>query len=319
MMLSLFYGTCINLRKVKETDLVICIVPFTISILPAFILSKLKKAKLWIHIQDFEFDLALESGILKKNNFITNGIKKVVTSFESKLLNVANIVSSISFNMLQKIKTKSNHISPYFFPNWVSAKNINPEKSLNHNYINPDKFTLLYSGNIGEKQDWLFLENLCTIITDKDIEIIIVGDGAFRNKLSEIIKKFDFVKLYNPIPYLELNNLLCSANIHFLFQKQEVVDTVMPSKTLGMMASSKPSIIVGNINSEVKTIIEQSEGGLYFSDYNVNKIYESILNLKKNPNICLEMGVKSRKFILDNFSEEVILNNFSNKIKEYLV
>ena len=78
MMLDLFYGTFTNLKKVKNTDLVICIVPFTISIFPALALSKLRKAKLWVHIQDFEFDLALDSGIIKKNSLFLRIFKLVI-------------------------------------------------------------------------------------------------------------------------------------------------------------------------------------------------------------------------------------------------
>jgi colanic acid biosynthesis glycosyl transferase WcaI len=315
MMLSLFYGTFINLRKIKNTDLVICIVPFTISILPSLLLSKIKKAKLWIHIQDFEFDLALESGIIQNGNLFQKKLKKILSWFESRMLNAADVASSISMSMLAKIKEKSNHTLPYYFPNWVSATNKNPETSKQHQYINPDNFTLLYSGNIGEKQDWDFFIELCKIIDlNQSIDIIVVGNGGFKDRLAAMIKDFDFVKMYDSIPYIDLNDLLCSANVHFLFQKNEVVDTIMPSKILGMMASAKPSIITGNIKSEVCEIVNQSKGGYYFADSNVSNIYNTILELKHNPDFCKEMGESSRKFILSKFLENEVLNDFSNKI-----
>jgi colanic acid biosynthesis glycosyl transferase WcaI len=315
MMLSLFYGTCVNLRKVQNTDLVICIIPFTISVLSALILSKIKKAKLWIHIQDFEFDLALESGIVQNNNLLQKLLKKILSGFESSMLNAANVASSISLSMLAKIKEKSNHTEPYYFPNWVSAANINPETSKQHKYIHLDKFTLLYSGNIGEKQDWNFFIELCKIIdANLNIEIVIVGNGGFKDSLSALIKDFEFVKMYDSIPYVDLNDLLCAANVHFLFQKNEVVDTIMPSKILGMMASAKPSIITGNIKSEVCNIVNQSQGGYYFADNNVRTVYNALLELKQNQDFCKEMGNCARKFILNKFSDKEVLNNFSDKV-----
>lgn len=319
MMLDLFYGTFVNLRKVKNTDLVICIVPFTISILPALFLSKIRKSKLWVHIQDFEFDLALDSGIVKNNNLLLKLFKSVIVSFEKKMLNSANIVSSISFSMMNKIKEKAVKSESYYFPNWVSSEKINPETSSKHPIINPDKFTLLYSGNIGEKQDWDFLQNLCTVIKPEDnIEIVIVGDGGFKKTLEEKLKSYLFVKYFDPVPYEELNDLLCSANAHFLFQKTEVVDTIMPSKILGMMASKIPSIISGNKNSEVLTIINQSDGGFYFSEKDVMPVYKTILELKTNPNLSKEIGEKARSYILNKFSENQILEDFSNKINSVL-
>lgn len=319
MMFSAIYGAMYNSRKIDSVDLVICVVPFTLSILPAMLLSKRKKAKLWVHIQDFEFDLALESGIVKKNNPISTIFKSSILGFERFLLNRATLVSSISLSMLSKIKEKSKHNTPYFFPNWVSSEKINPETSKKHHLINSNKFTLLYSGNIGEKQNWDFLYDLCQVINpNEDIEIVIVGDGGFKNSLIEKLKEFTFVKYYEPVPYDELNDLLCSADVHFLFQKTEVLDTVMPSKILGMMASKKPSIISGNKNSEVLNVINQSQGGFYFSENDIQPVYQTILDLKNNPTLREQMGLKARNYILEKFNAEKILDNFEAKISELI-
>ncbi|WP_309640586.1 glycosyltransferase family 4 protein [Flavobacterium sp.] len=315
MMLSLLYGTLINVRKVKKTDLVICIVPFTIAIVPAILLAKIRKSKLWIHIQDFEFDLALDSGIVKNNHFLLKAFKSILTFSERKLLNAADVTSSISFSMLQNIREKSKHQDPYYFPNWVSSEKINPANFVHHPFINTNAFTLLYSGNIGEKQDWLLCEKLCELIDDKDnIEIVIVGDGAYSNTLRERLSRFGFVKFFNPVPYEALSDLLCSADAHFLFQKQEVIDTIMPSKILGMMASAKPSVISGNTLSEVSKIINQSNCGYYFSDNNPKSIYDCILRLKEEQGEN-SIGQNARAFVTTTFSEQQILNDFYNKIE----
>lgn len=319
MMLSLFYGTLRNLNKIKETDLVICIVPFTISILPAFLLSKLKKAKLWVHVQDFEFDLALNSGIINNKGYLSKIVNSIVMLFERKMLNKSDIVSSISFSMLNKIKEKSCHKEPFYFPNWVSFSQINPEVSSKHTLINSGKFTLLYSGNIGEKQDWIFLEKLCEIINpDENIEIVIVGDGGFKDKLKLKLESYVFVKFFDPVTYEELNDLLCSADVHFLFQKANVINTVMPSKILGMMASNKPSIISGNKDSEVFTIVNQSKGGFYFYENNILLVYDAILLLKNDPIISKLIGDNARNYIMIKFEEKKILTDFSNELKKIL-
>jgi colanic acid biosynthesis glycosyl transferase WcaI len=319
MMLSLFYGTLRNISKIKNTDLVICIVPYTISILPAILLSKRKKAKLWIHVQDFEFDLAIDSGIVKNNSLFMKAIKSILSNFEKRLLNAANVVSSISFSMLENIKKKSSNTAPYYFPNWVSSVKINPEICTNHSFVDTSLFTLLYSGNIGEKQDWQFLENLCELINPNEgIAILIVGDGGYKKTLIKQLERFPFVKFHDPVPYEELNDLLCSSNIHFLFQKTEVVDTIMPSKILGMMASAKPSIITGNENSEVATIIKQSEGGYYYANNDPFSVYQTVLKLKNDSSLSKKIGENARAFILNKFSENQILLDFTLKINQVL-
>lgn len=318
MIFSLLYGTFINIKKIKNTDLVICIIPFTFLIFPASVLSKNHQAKLWVHVQDFEFDLALESGVISKKNFFFNFFKKAVLKLEKSLLNKATVLSSISKSMINKGKLKTNKDFVYF-PNWVSSTNINPVIYNPHSFFNPNKFSLLYSGNIGEKQDWILFENLCKIIKKEDnIDIIIVGNGSYCDNLKKLISNYNFVNFHEPVPYQNLNDLLCSANLHFLFQKTEVVDTVMPSKILGMMASNKPSIITGNINSEVYKVIQESNGGFYFENNDTQLIYNKIIELKNNPDLCISAGINARKYILENFSETSILNNFQIEIKSLL-
>ncbi len=318
MMLSLLKGNLRNIKRIEQTNLVICIVPFTVSIFAAYLLAKKHKAKLWLHIQDFEFDLAFDSGIFnsKKLKFF----KKTVAYIESKLLNKAQIISSISYGMLNKAQEKSVKTEKYFFPNWVNATDINPDKHTKHAYFSEDIFTLLYSGNIGYKQDWDIFVDVCKKIQELRLELQmkIVGEGAFLTKLKELCKGFAFVNFYELVPYKELNDLLCSADAHFLFQKIEVIDTVMPSKILGMMASGKPSIITGSIKSEVKDIFEQANCGFYIYENAVTEVLNTITYLMQNNESAKKMGKNGREFIINKFEKNNVLNGFTEKINTIL-
>jgi colanic acid biosynthesis glycosyl transferase WcaI len=317
MMLSFLKGTINNVKKIKESDLVFCIVPFTLFIYPSFLLSKKKKAILWIHIQDLEFDLAFESGIF--NNYFSRILKFFIFKLEKILLNKANIISTISFNMLKKVKSKTEKKEIFYFPNWVSPDMINPETAKKHPIFNENKFSILYSGNIGQKQNWEIFTKLCEKIKETDnIEIIIVGDGAYLNELKNKIASFKFVKTYPPVPFSELNNLLCSADLHFLFQKTEVIDTVMPSKVLGMLASEKPSIITGNNESEVKSIFEKANCGYFLNSNNCDSIYNLIFKLKDDFDLRTTYGKNGRKYIIKHYSETTILNKTISKINHLL-
>lgn len=313
LMLSILYGTIINTYKIKNTNLVFCIVPFTTSIIPAAKLAKKTNAKLWVHIQDLEFDLAIESGVFN-NRLLSGFIRDLLFRTERYLLNKPDIISSISYSMIAKINSKNKNHNCVYFPNWINVDTLNLNQPVNHNYIDKTKFSLLYSGNIGEKQNWDFFIRLCRIIKDPDIEIIIVGDGAYANKLKQRCSDFTFVKFYPLVDYSELGSLLCSPSAHFLFQKIDVVDTVMPSKLLGMMASAKPSIVTGNESSEIKQIFDKSAGGLYISTNDENIIYRNLLDLKNDSTSAFEMGRNARKFVTDNFSENNILDEILSKI-----
>lgn len=319
MILSFNFGLFINLFKLKKSDLIISVVPYTTNSIIGKFYSYFNKTKFWIHIQDFEFDLLIDSGIGTKNSFFKSLFFKILLKIESLLLNSADIISSISNSMIQKIYEKSNPKEVFYFPNWVSIDNINPNTSQHHPYFNSNKYNLLYSGNIGEKQDWDFFIEFCKLIKPEDnLNITIVGNGGYYITLKERASNFEFVKFKDVVPYSDLSNLLCTADCHFLFQKSDVIDSVMPSKLLGMMASAKPSIITGNKNSEVNNILNNSSGGYYIASNNVKEVYEKVISLKNNAEKSSNMGAQAREFVKNNFSDKAVLDSFIVKINDVL-
>ena len=113
--LSFNFGNIFNLFKIKKTDLIICNIPFTTNVVLGLFLKWKFKAKLWTSIKDFEFDAAFESGLLKQN-LISNLFKKLLIRIEAYLYLKSDVVSSISYNMVNKIKQKSPKTNPEFFP-----------------------------------------------------------------------------------------------------------------------------------------------------------------------------------------------------------
>ncbi len=301
--ISFTSGSLKNLKRVKQCDLVIAIVPFTSDVWLAHKLAKRTKSKVWVHVQDFEFDAAFESGIVK-NPLLKRVMSGVLYYFERKLFNKSDILSTISYSMLDKAKGKTS-TELFYFPNWIEEDFINPERAKYHPYLKGNGFKILYSGNIGAKQDWEgFIEFVNLMRERRDVEFVVVGDGAKRDWLFNKLEGYPNVSLYPPVPYSELPDLLCSADLHILFQKESVVDTVMPSKLLGMMASGRPSLITGNEKSEVAKVIKDSEGGMFFKTANVSEMRDFVDLLIKKPELKNYYGQKARDYVISKFSKK---------------
>jgi len=317
-LLDFTFGSMRNIFKVKKSDLVICVVPFTTSILLGLLLARLRGAKVWVHIQDFEFDAAVESGLAGDNKGLKSKIFKSLFWIEKKLLNKANIVSTISYGMIEKLKTKTD--APYyFFPNWVDETFIDPSKTIKHPLMQSEKFKVLYSGNIGAKQDWDFFIKVVEYFKHReDIAFIIVGAGAKKEWLVEETKTMKNITHTMPVEYATLPDLLCWANLHILFQKNDVIDTVMPSKLLGMMASARPSVVTGSLESEVAKVFHQSEGGYFFDSDNFDDVVKSIEKLSTDKELASTMGEDARTYIIEHFSATKVLSNFGKEIDSLL-
>ena len=190
--------------------------------------------------------------------------------------------------MINTLRKKSNS-SSFYLPNWVNPDAINPATANSHRYINSPKIVLLYSGNIGEKQDWKSFFEFCNDINQNKYEIIIVGDGSKKSCLVERTAHLPNIKHYPPVPYSELSDLLCSVDLHLLFQKPDFLDIVMPSKVLGMMASAKPSLIIGHKESEINSIFKSNNIGLYFDRY-TKEVVTELGKISKQASLMKKMG-----------------------------
>ena len=311
-LISFTLGSFINIFRVSKSDLVISIVPFTSSILLGWFLKLRHKSKLWVHVQDFEFDAALQTGVSNKSK----GIYSFLFKLEKWLFSKADVSSTISNSMLSRLETKTKSEN-FFLPNWIDEKKINPETAIQHKYLISNKLKILYSGNIGDKQDWDAFIQFCKDLDESKYEVIIVGDGAKKAWLKEQVKKLNIASYYPPVEYEELSSLLCSADLHVLFQKSDVIDTVMPSKILGMMASGKPSLVLGSEHSEVKTIFENSNAGLFFNSYSKSLI-NRLDKLMNAPLECKKMGEDARNFVISNFSKEYVISKMIQKVETLL-
>ena len=312
LLIDFTIGVYWNSFKIKETDLVVTIVPFTSTVLVGNLLAKRKKAKHWVHIQDFEFDAAADTNLIGTKSKIF----KLLFWVEKKLLNKTNAISTISNAMLEKLKDKVNtNKNTHLLPNWVDVDLINPNKHKQHPYLTSNKFKIVYSGNIGEKQDWELFLDVVKTITDNTIEFIVIGNGAKKDWFLEQIKNLENVTYHNFVPYEALPDLLCSADLHVLFQKNNVIDTVMPSKILGMMSSGKPSLITGNIKSEVASIMNKANAGVYLSNPNSKDVIKTIDAIKQENN---NYGKNARVYVSNHFSSIEILKQFKIKFDAIL-
>jgi colanic acid biosynthesis glycosyl transferase WcaI len=317
-LLDFTLGSIRNIFKVKQCDLVICVVPFTSSIALGLLLAKMRSAKVWVHIQDFEFDAAVESGLAGEQKGMKTSIFKGLFWLEKKLLDKADIVSTISYGMLAKLKNKTD-TPTYFFPNWVDESFIDPGKAKMHPLMQSKKFKILYSGNIGAKQDWdFFLKVVEYFQNNNEIEFVVVGAGAKKEWLKEKTKHMENIKHHMPVEYETLLDLLCSADLHILFQKNDVIDTVMPSKLLGMMASAIPSVVTGNLQSEVARVFEKSKGGYFFDSNNFDGVVQAIEKLFKDKELSREMGKDARSYIIEHFASEKVLHDFEQKVQKVI-
>ncbi|AFY62428.1 WcaI family glycosyltransferase [Synechococcus sp. PCC 6312] len=298
---------------------IVCLLAPTIFCLPgAWVATRLTRGKLWLHIQDFELDAAQGLGLLASGGILT----KLTAGIERKLLQGADVITTISEQMYQRLVSKKV-AGPYtwLFPNWVDTALIYPldaPSPLRQAWgIPEDAFVALYSGSLGEKQGLdIILEAAKLLIEQPKIQFIICGEGFPKQRLMQLAQEQGLSNiLFQDLQPLEaLNDLLNIANVHLLPQRADVADTVLPSKLKGMFASGQPVIATAHSGTQLERYV--SHGGLVIAPENPTLLAQALQQLFHHPEYCQQLGQKARQFALQAWHQENVLKAMETKLIE---
>ena len=287
----------------RRPDVVLVIEPSFLNCPGAWFFARLCGARTWLHIQDFEIDLAYGLGQLSCG-------RRAVSSMESWMLRRFDTVSSISEHMLQRAAAKGVKADRLMLvPNW-SDPSIRPTHGTNplrsRLGIRQDEIVVLFAGSLGAKQ------GLETVVEAgralQDLRFLICGEGAVADALrtsANGLKNVTFLPLQ---PVEELNSLLNLADIHLLPQRRSAADSVLPSKLTGMLASGRPVIAMAEADSDIAKLLEHCGTVVPCDDQDA--FIRAIRALAQEPEQRDRMGEAAREIALARFRRDDLLGRF---------
>jgi colanic acid biosynthesis glycosyl transferase WcaI len=306
------------LQTAWKPDVILCIVPTLLSATMALLAGRLCGAKTWLHIQDFELDAAFNLEILPGRRLLY----PLAKFFERSTLTHFDRVSTISNKMLHGCFEKG--VRPErirLFPNWVDTTVIRPLTGENplriESGLDSKQVVVLYHGNMGRKQGLEILIEVASRLQDMpDLLFLLCGEGPMRSELEKQAKLLPNVKFLDLQPEEKLNQLVNLADIHVLPQHAGVADLVMPSKLTTMLASGKAVIATADENTELGQVVKQA--GLLVPPEDSTALKEAIRYLVHNPEQRLRLGALGRKFAMQNWDREVVLNGFIQQLYQFV-
>lgn len=294
----------------KEIDLIsVGSTPPTQGALSA-IIKKFKKVPVIYYLQDIFPDSLVNAGLIKKGSLLWI-IGRKIENFTYK--NMDKIVV-ISEDLKQNIMSKGvpeNKIEVIY--NWVDEKaviNINRDKNKLFDKYNIDrnKFYVTYCGNIGFTQNMDMLLDVAKELEQyRDISIIMVGDGAYRKEVENKITNNNIknVKLLPFQPYEDISYVFSLGDVGLIISKENIGQNSVPSKTWSIMSAERPILASFDIDSQLSSIIKESNSGICVQAGDKEKLKEVVLNLFNNKIEAAQMGLNGRKFVLANLTREI--------------
>ena len=294
-----------------KPDVVLTVAPSFMCSPMGWLTARMTGATAWLHVQDFEVDVAFTMGLLK------GGLSKfIVRGLESAMMRRFDAVSTISGRMLDLLKVKRIPAERCrLFPNWVDIDRIKPlaqPSSYRQQLGIPDHAVVcLFSGSLGRKQGLMVIPKAAQLLSTRtDIHYVICGDGVMKPELEKACRNLDRVHLLPLQPVERLADLLGLADIHLLPQSPEAEDLVLPSKLTGMVSSGRAIIATCNPGSEIASVVSQC--GRVVPPEDAPALAQAIVQLADDTEGRLQMGQAARRYAEEQIGREAVLSKLAN-------
>ncbi len=279
---------------------------------PGVIFKKITRKKLYTWVLDlWPESLKAAGGIRNKH------ILSFFGWFAKFQYNNSDVIYVSSNGFKKNITSKGNYGSKIeYLPNWAEDE-MQSSKSLPIPDL-PTGFNVVFTGNIGEAQDFYNVVEAAKLISpEEDIHFIIVGDGRKKSWVEEQIRKFNLEKvliLTGRYDMKYMPSFFDAADCLLLpLKDDETMNLTVPAKMQAYMTGGKP--IVAMINGDANELINEIKCGIAVEASNPNKLIEAIRHIKS---LSMEerknMGSRGKKYCEDNFNKVNILNNLYNRI-----
>lgn len=287
-------------------DVVLTVAPALACAPAGWLTARLCGAKAWLHVQDFEVDVAFQMNMLRGRR-----AQQFALWFERTLIRRFDKVSSISAKMVERLQAKGIAEKKLaLFPNWVDVDGVKPLQQASTYRaelgIEPSQVVAMFSGTWGAKQNLLSIVDAARRLAHRsDLTFVICGDGVMRPLVELACKGLPNVKLLPLQPKERMSELLGLADIHLLTQNADAEDLVLPSKLTGMLASGRPVVATCRLDTEIASIVLRC--GLVADPSAPDSLDKALLTLVGQPALRAQLGVQGRAHAEQFLAKDAIL------------
>ena len=191
----------------------------------------------------------------------------------------------------------------YVIHSWANHKEIVPiPKQHNwfaHRYNLVDKFTVLYSGNMGRCHDIDTILEAAWQLKDEPIRFVFIGDGAKRATVKEQIRQLGLHNClfldYQDKQCLPYSLMSCDLSLVSIIPGMEGL--VAPSKLYGILAAGRPVAAICEPHSYLRDLIADANCGEAFDNGDGSGLADFIRRLASDSQLTDILGRNGRSYL----------------------
>lgn len=298
--------------KLGRQDIVFCESPPLFLGISAWLLSKLKRARLIFNVSDLWPESAEKLGLVK-NKFLLGLSSRLEEFLYRHSLMVTGQTQGIVNNISARLPDKTVH----WLKNGVDLNDlveIPGEVSWRDSEgFGRGDFLLLYAGILGYAQGLEVILQAAKLLSDRpEVKFLLVGSGPVRDELIRLKQdqKLDNVYFYDNRPKAEVIPIVRSADVAIIpLRKLELFKGAIPSKIFENLALRKP-ILLGVEGEAKELIIDEGHAGWAFEPGNSSELAKKIRYLLEHKELLSEAGENGHEYLRRVFDLDRIAREF---------
>ncbi|EHR51797.1 glycosyltransferase [Saccharomonospora marina XMU15] len=289
-------------RASGRADVVMVSSPTFFAIGSAWVLAKLKRARLVVEVRDLWPAIFVELGVLT-NRWIIKSLQRLELAAYHAADAVVVVTEGFRRNLVErgvppaKVHTIRNGVDTDRFGGDTAA---NPAIRQRLG-AGPGECLVVYAGALGISHALEKVVDAAALLTDQQVRFALVGEGAQKRRITERVRDLGLCNVRVPggVARDEVPQVLAAADICVVSLRDvPLFSTFIPSKIFEYLAAEKA--VVGAVRGEPAEIL-RAAGAVVVPPEDSRRLAEEIATLARDPARRADMGKEGRRFVEQNF------------------
>jgi glycosyltransferase involved in cell wall biosynthesis len=265
-------------------------------------------------LYDIYPDIAVQLKVVPPQHWLVrfwDWLNRLIWKNASQVIVLSSTMKEYITAKCPEIEDKIAVIHSWADPSWIKpVDKHNNGFAQQHNLVN--KFTVLYSGNMGRCHDMDTILAAAEQLQNEPIQFVFIGNGAKRQAC---IDKVVSLKLENCLflPYQKKSLLpysLTACDLSLVSVSSGMEGLVAPSKLYGILAAGRPVAVICQAHSYLRPLVAEANCGEAFENGDATGLAEFIRRLAANPQQVQALGDAGRCYLQSNFTPEITAKQY---------
>ena len=257
-------------------------------------------------IHDLFPDVAITVGVVREGGTVERLARAIQRSFLHNAAKVVVLGRCMADTIADRYGLPRDHIAVIpNFPTLARAATQEDRQALRRRE-GWEGFVCLYSGNLGQFQDFDTLLEAARLLRDggDPVTLAFAGSGARRPQVEERARQENLTNV-RFLPFVsdeEFPALLAACDAALVTLEQGAEGLGVPSKFYNLLAAGRPIVAVMGPNTEVSYVIEESGCGEVVPQKQPERLAATLRRLADSPAELAQMGEAGKRLAEERYS-----------------